>query len=221
MSSARSSQRGRTRASGSWSSRTPGAPPDLGGYPGLRPRLPVIPGREVIGHVERALQPTWAHEGVRVMVEPHAGCTARGFPACARCLAGEIDLCENRDRRSPLGPAADGGVAAGGGWSEGILVAEDMLVPADGITDQRGVLGASLATAIHAVLRWQRRGDRVAVIGSGTTTRLLVAALRRLHPDVDVTVILDARGPTRSGRRSRRGPAVPIDEPHIDAAFSA
>ena len=181
---------------------------------------PLIPGREVIGQVERALGTSWATEGTRVLLEPNAGCTVRGFVACGRCLAGDVDLCENRDRRSPLGPGADGGLAAGGGWSEGILAPEDMLVHADGISDQRGVLGASLATAIHAALRWQRRGDRLAVIGAGTTTRLLVAALRRLHPDADVTVILDARGPSRRGRRSRLLPAPPIDETQLTAAFA-
>jgi threonine dehydrogenase-like Zn-dependent dehydrogenase len=188
--------------------------------PGASPRLPFVPGREVIGHVEAARGTTWAREGQRVIVEPNAGCTVRGFPTCGRCLAGDIDLCENRDRPSPIGEGADGGVAGGGGWSEGILVAEEMLVPADGISDQRGVLGVALATAIHAVLRWPRRGDSVVVIGSGTTTRLLVAALRRLHPEVDVTVVLDSRGPRRSGRRRRRLPAhLGVDETAISAAF--
>jgi threonine dehydrogenase-like Zn-dependent dehydrogenase len=174
---------------------------------GPRRSLPMIPGSEVVGVVEAAAGTRWAREGQRVLVEPNAGCLIRGFAPCLRCSAGEVELCENRDRRSPLGPAADGGLAAGGGWSEGILVHEDMLMPADGIPDHRGVLGVALATAIHAVLRWNRRGDRVAVIGSGTTTRLLVAALRRLHPDIDITVVVDARGPQRSGRRRRKLPA--------------
>ncbi|MHB8717954.1 MAG: alcohol dehydrogenase catalytic domain-containing protein [Candidatus Dormibacteria bacterium] len=189
-------------------------------YPGPRPELPAIPGREVVGHVERALRTSWAREGARVLVEPNAGCAVRGFPPCSRCIVGDVDLCENRNRRSPLGPGAGGGIEAGGGWSEGILVAEDMLVPADGISDQRAVLGVGLATAVHAVLRSAPRGDRVAVIGSGTTTRLLVAALSRLHPDVDITVILDARGPSRRGRRSRRMPASGNDEAQVEAAFA-
>lgn len=180
---------------------------------GPRQLLPMVPGSEVVGVIEAANGTRWAREGQRVLVEPNAGCLIRGFAACSRCAAGETELCENRDRQSPLGAAADGGLAAGGGWSEGLLVHEEMLVPADGISDQRGVLGVSLATAIHAVLRWNRRGDRVAVIGSGTTTRLAIAALRRLHPDVDITVIVDARGPQRGGRRRRalRGRRV-LDE---------
>jgi threonine dehydrogenase-like Zn-dependent dehydrogenase len=191
-------------------------PEEVAAPVGPRRPLPMIPGSEVVGVIEAARGTRWAREGQRVLVEPNAGCLIRGFVPCPRCTDGEMELCENRDRSSPLGPGADGGVAAGGGWSEGMLVNEEMLIPADGISDQRGVLGVSLATAIHAVLRWNRRGDRVAVIGSGTTTRLLVAALRRLHPDVDVTVVVDARGQQRSGRRRRKLPGhMAIDERSI------
>jgi threonine dehydrogenase-like Zn-dependent dehydrogenase len=193
-------------------------PDEVAAPVGPRRPLPMIPGSEVVGVVETAVGTRWAREGQRVLVEPNAGCVIRGFVQCPRCIAGEMELCENRDRRSPLGPGADGGIAAGGGWSEGMLVNEEMLIPADGISDQRGVLGVSLATAIHAVLRWNRRGDRVAVIGSGTTTRLLVAALRRLHPDVDVTVVVDARGPQRAGRRRRKVPGRQGANDHIVAA---
>jgi threonine dehydrogenase-like Zn-dependent dehydrogenase len=182
--------------------------------------LPMVPGCEVIGVVEAVNGTSWAREGQRVLIEPNAGCLIRGFPSCSRCAAGEAELCENRDRASLIGPAADGGLAGGGGWSEGVLAHEEMLISADGISDQRGVLGVSLASAIHAVLRWSRRGDAVAVIGSGTTTRLVVAALRRLHPDVDITVMVDARGPQRGGRRRRKLPAhLAVDERSIGIAL--
>ncbi len=195
------------------------ADPGLPAMGAPRP-LPMIPGCEVVGVVEEVNGTRWVREGQRVLVEPNAGCVIRGFPTCARCAAGEVELCENRDRASQIGPGADGGLASGGGWSEGILAHEDMLIPADGISDQRGVLGVSLASAIHAVLRWNRRGDRVGVIGSGTTTRLVIAALRRLHSDVDITVLVDARGPQRGGRRLRRLPAhLAVDEGTVARAL--
>lgn len=181
---------------------------------------PMVPGCEVVGVVEEVNGTRWVREGQRVLVEPNAGCMIRGFPTCPRCAAGEAELCENRDRASLIGPAADGGLASGGGWSEGVLAHEEMLIPADGISDQRGVLGVSLASAIHAVLRWNRRGDQVGVIGSGTTTRLVIAALRRLHPDVDITVLVDARGPQRAGRRRRKLPAhLAVDEGAVARAL--
>ena len=58
------------------------------------------------------------------------------------------------------------------------------------------------------------------MIGSGTTTSLVVAALRRLHPDVDITVMVDARGPQREGRRRRKLPAhLAVDERSIAIAL--
>lgn len=190
-------------------------------YIGARRAFPFVPGSEVVGVVEAARGTRWAREGQRVLIEPNAGCMIRGFPTCPRCAEGETELCQNRDRPSVLGPAGDGGLAASGGWSQGVLAHEEMLTPADGISDQRAVLGVCLATAIHAVLRWIRRGDRVAVIGSGTTTRLVVAALRRLHPDVDISVIVDARGPQRSGRRRRKLPArMAVDGQSTSAALA-
>ena len=109
---------------------------------------------------------------------------------------------------------------AGGGWSEGFLVHEDMLVPADGISDQRGVLAEPAATALHAVMRWNRRGDTAVVIGSGTLSRLIVATLRRLHPDLDIIVLHDARSTTRPrlGRRHRESAPLNGDP---NAAFMA
>jgi L-iditol 2-dehydrogenase len=193
---------------------------DTGAYIGARRPLPHVPGSEVVGVVEATHGTRWAREGQRVLIEPNAGCVIRGFPTCSRCAAGEAERCENRDRRSILGPAADGGLAAGGGWSEGVLAHEEMLIPAEGISDQRGVLGVCLASAVHAVLRWSRRGDRVAVIGSGTTTRLVIAALCRLHPDVDITVIVDARGSQRAGRRRRKLPGrLAVDERGLSPAL--
>lgn len=165
--------------------------------------LPMIPGTEVVGFVEEARGTRWAQQGRHVLVDPIAGCLAKGLVPCRRCRVGEVNLCENRDRtpvlvRQPL--------ARGGGWSEGLLAPEDVLVPADGIPDQRGVLAVPLAAAMHAALRWEGQADAVAVIGSGTRTRLLVASLRRLHPDLDIIVLHDARRGTRAGRHRRSRP---------------
>jgi len=175
-------------------------------------RSPVIPGHEVIGIVERTAQTRWVREGHRVLVEPTLRCAHKGLPDCARCRVGETHLCENADRAGALcsGRALGASEHTGGGWSEGFLVHEDMLVPADGIPDQRGVLAEPSATALHAVTRWTRRGERAIVIGSGTLTRLIVATLCRMYPDLDVTLVHDILGATRV-RRGRRllSPATP------------
>ncbi|MBV8446198.1 MAG: zinc-binding dehydrogenase [Candidatus Dormibacteraeota bacterium] len=165
----------------------------------------VVPGHEVVGVVEQASPTRWAKEGSRVLVEPTLRCAHKGLPECRRCRAGDTHLCENADRAGALcsGPSVGSSVEAGGGWSEGLLVHEDMLVPAEGISDQRGVLAEPAASALHAVLRWFRRGDCAVVIGAGAQSRLIVATLRRMYSDLDITVLYDARSMTRP-RRGRR-----------------
>jgi L-iditol 2-dehydrogenase len=181
-----------------------------------------IPGHEVVGVVERAASTRWAHEGDRVLVEPTLRCAHKGLAECRRCRSGETHLCENADRGGSLcaGRSVGSSERAGGGWSDGFLVHEDMLVPADGISDQRGVLAEPASTALHAVLRWTRRGDTAVVIGSGTLSRLIVATLRRLHPDLDIIVLHDARSPSRPrvGRRHRETAPLNGDP---NAAFMA
>ncbi len=186
---------------------------------------PVVPGHEVVGVVERAAGTRWARDGQRVIVEPTLRCVHKGLPECRRCQAGDTHLCENRDRAGALcsGPAIGSSERAGGGWSEGFLVHEDMLLPADGISDQRGVLAEPAAAALHAALRWQRRGDQAVVIGSDTQSRLIVASLRRLHPDLDITLLYDSRSSTRDhgGRRGRKPMHQPADQDASFAQFSA
>ncbi|MFN2581394.1 MAG: zinc-binding dehydrogenase [Candidatus Dormibacteria bacterium] len=185
----------------------------------------VVPGHEIVGVVERATHTRWAREGHRVMVEPTLRCAHKGLPECRRCRAGETQLCENMDRAGAVcsGSGVGASEGTGGGWSDGFLVHEDMLVPADGISDQRGVLAEPAASALHAAMRWIRRGDRAVVIGSGALSRLLVATLRRLYPDLDITVLYDARSAFRPrlGKRARQLGHVGADQDSDFAAIRA
>src|ERR1017187_6179567 len=159
-----------------------------------------IPGHEVVGVVERASSTRWAHEGDRVLVEPTLRCAHKGLAECRRCRAGDTHLCENADRGGSLcsGRSVGSSEKAGGGWSEGFLVHEDMLVPADGISDQRGVLAEPAATPLHAVLRWTRRGDTAVVVGP-----------RAGSPGPRARVVMDAPGRRRC--RYRIGCPQPAD----------
>ena len=175
----------------------------------------LVPGHEIVGVVEQTAKTRWAREGHRVVVEPTLRCAHKGLPECQRCRSGEGHLCENVDRAGAVcsGSGVGASQGTGGGWSDAFLAHEDMLVPADGMTDQRGVLAEPLAAAMHAAMRWVRRGDRAVVIGSGTLSRLLVATLHRLHPDLDITVLFESRSPYRPriGRRARHEEAPPPD----------
>jgi len=152
----------------------------------------VVLGHEVTGVVVRTQGATRVREGDRVIVEPVLRCAHKGLPDCARCRAGEYHLCENLRASGSLHCSGQGigfGERVGGGWSEGFVAHDDMLFSAEGISDARAVVAEPAAVALHAALRWQRRGDSVVVIGPGTLGLLVTMALRRLHPDLDITAV--------------------------------
>jgi len=80
-------------------------------------------------------------------------------------------------------------VALGGGWGEVVVAHESQLYPVGDVPSRRAVLAEPASIALHAALHWPRRGDRAVVIGPGTIGLLVTAALRMLHPDLDVAVV--------------------------------
>jgi threonine dehydrogenase-like Zn-dependent dehydrogenase len=156
------------------------------------PSRRVVLGHEVTGVVE-AVGPgvTKVAEGDAVLVEPTLRCAHKGLPECRRCAVGEGHLCENLDRAGELcvGQGIGFSDVVGGGWSDGLVAHESMLVAAGGLPDIRAVLAEPASVALHAALRWDRSGDTAVVIGPGSIGLLVTAALRRLHPDLDITVV--------------------------------
>jgi threonine dehydrogenase-like Zn-dependent dehydrogenase len=151
-----------------------------------------IPGHEVTGVVVRTLGTTTVQEGDRVIVEPILRCFHKALPDCARCRAGEYHLCENLAAEGSLHCSGQGigfGERVGGGWSEGFVAHQDMLFSAEGISEERAVVAEPAAVALHAAMRWERRGDCAVVIGPGTLGLLVTMALHRLHPDLDITAV--------------------------------
>ncbi len=158
----------------------------------FNPNVRAIPGHEVVGVVTRTLGTTRVREGDRVIVEPILRCAHKGLPDCARCRAGDYHLCQNLAAEGSLHCSGQGigfGERVGGGWSEALVAADDMLFPADGISDERAVVAEPAAVALHAALRWQRNGDTAVVIGPGSLGLLVMMALHRLHPDLDITAV--------------------------------
>jgi threonine dehydrogenase-like Zn-dependent dehydrogenase len=153
-----------------------------------------VPGHEVVGVVEQVGPGVSAvSEGDRVAVTPSFACQQRGLePPCRACAAGDVGVCERFDVPGTLGcgGASIGFEAAvGGGWGEQVVAHESQLYPVGAIPSRRAVLAEPASIALHAALRWERRGDRVVVIGAGTIGLLTVAALRMLHPDLDIIVL--------------------------------
>ncbi|MEU4420463.1 alcohol dehydrogenase catalytic domain-containing protein [Actinoplanes sp. NPDC024001] len=223
----------------------PGAPgwvllrPELSGICGSDTAVaharssPVLSGyfsarRQILGHeivaVVAATGPgvTSVGEGDRVAVDPVLSCAHRGFAPCRACREGHPYVCERFDEPGASGchaPIQGFDAALGGGWGEYLVAHQTQLHPVGAIAARRAVLAEPASIALHAALRWPRRGDRAVVIGPGSIGLLVTAALRRLHPDLDVTVV----GPgTFSRDRAVRAGATRTLEPgpHVVEALA-
>ena len=153
-----------------------------------------IPGHEIVAVVEE-VGPGVSHfsAGDRVVVDPVLSCRHRGFePGCRSCAEGYPYVCERFDEPGLSGcssPTLGFDAALGGGWGESFVGHQSQLYPVAGIPSRRAVLAEPASIGLHAALQWRRRGDRVVVIGPGTIGLLVTAALRMLHPDLDIAVV--------------------------------
>lgn len=152
--------------------------------------------RQILGHeivavvAETGPGVTSVAEGDRVVVDPVLSCVHRGFdPVCRSCAEGFPYICERFDEPGAAGcasPTLGFDAALGGGWSQEVVAHQSQLHRVEGIGSRRAVLAEPASIALHAALQWRRRGDRVVVIGPGTIGLLVTAALRMLHPDLDI-----------------------------------
>src|SRR3954469_15353472 len=185
------------------------------------PAQRVVLGHEITGVVEAAGPGvTRVKEGDAVVIEPTLRCLHKGLPECRRCRAGEGHVCENLDRAGTLcvGQGLGFSDVVGGGWSEGVLAHESMVVPAAGLAPERAVLAEPASVALHAALRWDRTGETAVVIGPGTIGLLVTAALRRLHPDLDITVV--CAGEFGAERALRAGATRTVQQPAANVLAS-
>jgi len=170
-----------------------------------------IPGHEVVGVVTQAAG-RFA-EGDRVVLDPILSCTHRGFAPCRTCREGAPHVCERFDEAGATGCSAPGqgfSDAVGGGWGESLVAHESQCVPIGTVPSRRAVLAEPASIGLHAALQWRRAGDRVVVIGPGTIGLLVTAALRMLHPDLDIAVVSPGAfgaGKARQAGASRTLPA--------------
>lgn len=158
------------------------------------PETKVIPGHEIVAVVDEVGPGvTRVKEGDRVTVDVVISCAQRGFdPVCRNCAAGMPNLCERFDLPGVTGC---GGVtlgyvrALGGGMAEQVLAHESMLFPVGRMPSTRAVLTEPAALTLHSVLQWRGQGERAVVIGPGAIGLLSVAALKRLHPELHISVV--------------------------------
>ena len=131
--------------------------------------LPVIPGHEAIGRIEKiGAGVTGLAIGQRVTVQPNVACGD-----CHLCRAGQKNLCPAKVRL---------GVDKNGVFAEFAAVPADYVWPVpDGIEDEVAVFTEPLAVTVHAMNIWKpRKGDRTLIFGAGTMG-LLTLQLAVLH----------------------------------------
>ena len=142
---------------------------DLHWYTGHRSAPTVCPGHEISAEVEAvgADALSW-REGDRVVVEPLVRCGS-----CERCRAGQYNLCRSMGVH---------GVTHPGGMAEQMLVrAETLHRLPDSVDFDLGALAEPVAVGVHALrVAGMRRGDSVAVLGSGTIGLTTIVAARHL-----------------------------------------
>jgi len=146
-----------------------------------------IPGHEIVGVVTHG-----PLEGQRVVLDPILSCVHRGFDPCRTCREGRPYACERFDEPGITGCHAPGqgfSDTIGGGWGESLVAHETQCFPIGDVPSRRAVLAEPASIGLHAALQWQRTGDRVVVIGPGTIGLLVTAALRMLHPDLDIAMV--------------------------------
>jgi threonine dehydrogenase-like Zn-dependent dehydrogenase len=118
---------------------------------------------------------------------PVLHCATRGVvPVCSSCAAGQINLCE-RIAFGHLEPGLQSGFceSTGGGWSLAMAAHRSQLFPVpDDLSDEAAVMIEPTACAVHAASAVADQS--VAVIGAGTLGLLTIAAIRALHPGIDI-----------------------------------
>lgn len=185
------------------------------------PETRVIPGHEIVAVVhEVGPGVTRVRAGDRVTVDVVISCAQRGFdPVCRNCAAGMPNLCERFDLP---GVAGCGGVTLGyvrglgGGWAEQVLAHESMLFPVGEMPSARAVLTEPAALTLHSVLQWGGEGERAVVIGPGAMGLLSVAALKRLHPGLHISVVSPGEFGSAWAMRVGADRALPVGPAALD-----
>lgn len=158
---------------------------------------PTIPGHEMLGEVVSAPADSGLEPGMIVAGGAQVACGE-----CKTCRVGRINVCE---RLYTLGLNANGGHAeyVAGPARYWVPTPEGMDLDAAGLTQP-------LAVGLHAARRSGAvAGDRVLITGAGAIGSFVLAGLRHLVPDVEITVAdID---PVKLERALRLGADATVD----------
>jgi threonine dehydrogenase-like Zn-dependent dehydrogenase len=148
-------------------------------------RHQTYPGHEVVGEViEVGENVQRLRVGDRVILQYNPNCVSAGMQQlCHSCAAAEYNLCECALLPGPQ--------PIGGGWSEEMLLHEQLLFPvAAELSDEQALILEPTSVALHALLRRPPQpGEQVLIIGAGTIGLLTLQLVRALVPLARVSVL--------------------------------
>lgn len=155
--------------------------------------FPSVLGHEVVGIVtEVGKKVKNIRVGDRISVDPYIGCEVRDHhPLCPACEKGMHSLCRHTGGTEKFGPGMILGFSneLPGAWGESLVLHHSMAIPLpNDISDKIAAIIEPLSVGLHAVLRQPpQHGDHVFVIGGGMIAYSVIAAIRLLDIDCQIT----------------------------------
>ena len=156
--------------------------------------FPFVIGHENLGViVEKGKNVENFEIGDRVTADPLLSCDARGLDnMCPNCKNGFYSLCENITA-PPISPGISIGFCrdTGGSWGEYYVAHKSHLykIPEE-ITDNEAILIDPICSALHpAINNLPDNNEKVLVIGSGVIGLLVVACIRALGSNCEITAM--------------------------------
>jgi threonine dehydrogenase-like Zn-dependent dehydrogenase len=156
--------------------------------------FPFVIGHENLGIItEKGKNVDGFEVGDKVTVDPLLSCETRGIDnVCPNCKNGHYSLCENMTA-PPISPGISIGFCkdTGGSWGEYYVAHKSHLykVP-DGVTDSEAILIDPICSALHPVINnFPDDNEKVLVVGSGVIGLLIIACIRALGSNCEITAI--------------------------------
>ncbi|GAE35455.1 zinc-dependent alcohol dehydrogenase [Halalkalibacter akibai] len=156
--------------------------------------FPFTIGHEAVGVIsEKGKNISNVTLGQRVVINPILSCESRGLTPCPACERGDESLCQQKTKGSIqsgllIGACRD----TGGSWSPYLVAHKSQVLPLpDEVNDLNGVLVEPFSCALHAVLRNPpNKGDNVLIIGAGVIGLSVIAAIKALGYECNVTILV-------------------------------